>query len=64
MYVLIVCIYNDLDVRYMFISIVFICENHNCQPHPHTRAPCMKYFEGSIRPIYMYRPRKYVIPGT
>ena len=38
-------------------------ENHNCHPQPHYRASCMKYFEGSIRPTYMYRPRKYVIPG-
>ena len=39
-------------------------EDHNFHPHPHYRAPCMKYVEGSIRPIYMCRPRrKYVIPG-
>ena len=40
-----------------------VIENQNYHPHPHCRAPCMKYVEGSIRPIYMYRPRKYVIPG-
>ena len=38
-------------------------ENQNVHPHPHYRAPCMKHVEGSIRPICMYRPRKYVIPG-
>ena len=35
-------------------------------PHPHYRAPCMKYAEGFIRQFYvyyMYRPKKYVILG-
>ena len=38
-------------------------ENQNYHLHPHCRAPCMKYYEGSMRQIYMYSPRKYVIPG-
>ena len=31
-------------------------ENQRCYPHPHYRAPCMKHYEGSIRPccIYIY----------
>ena len=38
-------------------------EDQNYHPRPPYRAPCMKYVEGSGRPIYLYRPRKYVIPG-
>ena len=38
-------------------------ESQHFHPHPHYRAPCMKYVEGSVRPICMYRPRKHVIPG-
>ena len=33
----------------------------NYHPHPDYRAPWIKYFEGSIRPIYMCSPRKYII---
>ena len=44
----------------IFLPIV---ENQILHPHPHYRAPCMKYVEGSVRPISMYHPRKYVIPG-
>ena len=40
------------------------CENQNYQPHPHSGAPLYeKYVEGSVRPIYMHRPGKYVVPG-
>ena len=38
-------------------------QNQTYHHHPHYRVPCMTYFEGSIRPIYMYLPRKHVIPG-
>ena len=34
-------------------------ENQNYHPRPLYSAPCMKYAEGSIGPIYMYRPRRY-----
>ena len=30
-------------------------EKQNYHPQPHYRAPCMKYFEVSIRPLYTYR---------
>ena len=34
-----------------------VFENPNYHPHPHCRAPCIKHFEGSARPIYLHRPR-------
>ena len=33
-------------------------------PPPHYRAPGMTYVEGSMRPISMYRLRKYVMKGA
>ena len=27
-------------------------------PNPHHGAPCVKYVEGSVRPVYLYRRRK------
>ena len=56
----------DYYMPYMtYCSATDLCrrkiENQNFHPHPHYGAPCMKYYEGSIRPIYVYRPRKYVI---
>ena len=44
-------------------QLYFTPENQNYQPHPHGRPPYMKYVEGCVRPIYMYRPRTVVIPG-
>ena len=47
----------------LFEPTVLLFEHHDCHTHPHYRAPYMTYVEGSTRPIYMYRPRTYVIPG-
>ena len=60
-------------------SYTKVDESRNCYPHPHRRAPCTKYCEGSVRLIYIYiyiyiyththtythayGPRKYVMPG-
>ena len=42
-------------IIYIYIYVyMYICFNR--QPHPHYRAPCMKYVEGSVRPIYLYPP--------
>ena len=32
-------------------AVFCVAENPNCHPHPHDRAPCMKYHQGSVRPI-------------
>ena len=48
----------------IYIYIYTERERENCHPHPHHRAPCMKFVEGSIRPIYTYRPRKYCHTGA
>ena len=45
------------------IIIIIMTENLHYHPHPHYGAPCMEYLEGSTRPIYACRPRKYVTPG-
>ena len=44
-------------------SATDMIENHNFHPHPHCRAPCMKYYEGSIRPSYMYAPENMSYRG-
>ena len=39
-------------------TIVSCYDNQTCHPHPHYGDPCMKYAEGSVRPISMYHPKK------
>ena len=49
---------------YLFIFIfiyIFIHKIGYCS-HPHYRAPRMKYVEGPAGPIYVCRPKKYVLP--
>ena len=55
--------YTGAGISAAVVGQAAILRTRISTPHPHYRAPCMKYLEGSARLIYLYHPREYVILG-